>query len=227
MTLPLWLTSARETVDAAITAKSAKDKREVATDAQEELDKRLMKLLALETAVKVGRAAGWFESVPDYAGAGSAVEALASKGPRRAELNRLQTSLPTFVDQAERAVKDAWTERVRDQIGRSDDLAALADVLARIQGRQEQRDMLLAALAPVQKLLLTLPTSKSEEELRSVGTAVNVVFDKAFPNAEVREFLLAASRTGATLHQLTPAVEAWIRENAANDLVRIIIGAAS
>ena len=38
MTLPVWLTSARETIDEAIAAESSKQQQEVASDAQAALD---------------------------------------------------------------------------------------------------------------------------------------------------------------------------------------------
>jgi len=124
VTLPGWLTSARETVDAAISAESSRQWREVALEARSELEERLGELIALEVAVKVGRDGDWFDCVWDSRGAGLAVEALVSKGPQRAAVNRLQTSLPAFVADAKRTVTDAWIARIHDQVGRADDLSA-------------------------------------------------------------------------------------------------------
>jgi hypothetical protein len=227
MTLPHWLTSARETLDAAISAESNRQRQEVATDAQSELEARLGELLGLEVAVKVGREAGWFDCVWDSHGAGLAVDALVSKGPQRTEVNRLQTSLPAFVADARRHVTDAWIARVHSSVGRIEDLRALIEALGRIPGHQGQQKMLTTALQPVQKLMRSLPNSSSEKELKSVGEAVEAAFKKAFGDVEVREFLLAASRSGARLDQLTPTVRAWIEENKADDLVRVSIGSTS
>lgn len=65
MTLPRWLISARKTLESAISAESNRQRWEVATDAQSELEARLGELLAVEAAVKVGRDSGWFDCVWD------------------------------------------------------------------------------------------------------------------------------------------------------------------
>ncbi len=226
MTLPGWLTSARETVDAAISAESSRQWREVALEARSELEERLGELIALEVAVKVGRDGDWFDCVWDSRGAGLAVEALVSKGPQRAAVNRLQTSLPAFVADAKRTVTDAWIARIHDQVGRADDLSVLAEVLGRIPDHEEQQEMLTAALRPIKKLMGSLPTSTSEQDLTSAAEAVDAAFKNAFGDVEVREFLLAASRSGADLHQLTRTVLAWIEENGGANLLRISIGPA-
>ena len=95
MTLPDWLTLARETLDEAISVESTKQRQAAAIEAQTELDARLDDLIALEVAVQTGRNSGWLGAVPDNHGAGPAVGALVSKGPQRAEVSRLQTSLPS------------------------------------------------------------------------------------------------------------------------------------
>ena len=224
MTLPVWLTSARETIDEAIAAESSKQQQEVASDAQAALGDHLDELSALATAVQAGRAAGWLRgAVADPRGAGPAVDALIAKGPRRAEVSRLQTALPVFVEQARRTVGAAWNERIRDQVGGLSDLQALVGVLDQILNRQDQQSVLEKALRPVIKLRDTLPTPTSEADLASAGAAMEAAFRNAFGDAEVRDFLLAASRSGASLAQLTPAVRAWIEENGAADLMRVTI----
>ena len=228
MTLPVWLTSARETIDEAIAAESSKQQQEVASDAQAALDEHLDELTALAVAVKAGRAAGWLGgAVADPRGAGSAVDALIAKGPRRAEVSRLQTGLPVFVDQARRTVGVAWLARIRDQVGGLTDLQALVGVLDQIPNRQDQQSVLEKALQPVIKLRDTLPTPTSEANLASAGSVMEAAFRNAFGDAEVRDFLLAASRSGASVAQLTPTVRAWIEENGAADLMRISIRPAS
>lgn len=228
MTLPAWLTSARETIDEAIAAESSKQQQEVASDAQAALDDHLDELSALATAVQAGRAAGWLGgAVADPRGAGPAVDALIAKGPRRAEVSRLQTALPVFVEQARRTVGAAWNERIRDQVGGLSDLQALVGVLDQILNRQDQQSVLEKALRPVIKLRDTLPTPTSEADLASAGSVMEAAFRNVFGDTEVRDFLLAASRSGASLAQLTPAVRAWIEENGAADLMRVTIRPAS
>jgi hypothetical protein len=228
VTLPVWLTLARETIDEAIAAESSKQQQEVAGDAQAALDDHLDELTALAVAVKAGRAAGWLSgAVADSRGAGPAVDALIAKGPRRAEVSRLQTALPVFVEQARSTVGAAWAERIRDQVGGLNDLQTLVRVLDQIPGRQNQQAVLKRALQPVIKLRDTLPTATSEADLASAGAAVDAAFRQAFGNTEVREFLLAAARSGASLAQLTPTVWAWIEENGAADLMRVTIRPAS
>ena len=122
---------------------------------------------------------------------------------------------------------DAWAARIRDQVGGIDDLLALADVLGRIPDHEEQQGMLTKALQPVRKLMVSLPTPTSEEDLKSVAEAVEAAFKNAFGDAEVREFLLAASRSGAGLDQLTPTVRTWIEQSGAAHLLRISIGPES
>jgi hypothetical protein len=224
--LPVWLTSARETIDAAIEAESNKNQQDVISDAQAALDSHLVELTALSEAVKVGRAAGWLSgAITDSRGAsaGPAVDALIARGPRRAEVSHLQTALPLFVEQARRAVGAAWMARIRDQVGGLDDLEALVVVLDRIPHHQDQQVELKKARQPVIKLMHTLPTSASEVELASAGAAVAAAFQNAFGNPEVREFLLAASRSGASLSQLTRSVSDWIEENGAAELMRVTI----
>ena len=166
MTLPIWLTSARETIDDAIAAESSKQQQEVASDAQAALDEHLDELTALALAVQAGRVAGWLGGAgADPRGAGPAVDALIAKGPRRAEVSRLQTALPVFVEQARRTVGAAWIARIRDQVGGLNDLQALVGVLDQIPGRQDQQAVLEKALQPVIKLMDTLPTSTSEADL--------------------------------------------------------------
>jgi hypothetical protein len=226
--LPAWLITARETIDEAIAAESSKQQQEVASDARAVLDEQLGELTALAVAVQVGRGAGWLEAaVPDLRGAGPAVDALIARGPRRAEVSRLQTALPVFVQEARRTVGAAWMARIRDQVGGISDLQARADVLGQIPNRQDQQIALSQALQPVNQLMDTLPTPASEAALASAADAVDAAFRNAFGDAEVREFLLAASRSGASLAQLTPAVRAWIAENGAADLMRVNIGPAS
>jgi hypothetical protein len=228
MTLPAWLTSARETIDEAIAAESSKQQQEVASDARAVLDEQLGELTALAVAVQAGRGAGWLDgAVPDLRGAGQAVDALIARGPRRAEVSRLQTALPVFVQEARRTVGAAWMVRIRDQVGGISDLRALADVLDQIPNRQDQQIALRQALRPVNQLMDTLPTPASEAALAAAAAAVDAAFRHAFGDAEVRNFLLAASRSGASLAQLTPAVRAWIEENGAADLMRVSIGPAS
>ena len=228
MTLPVWLISAQEIINEAITAQSTKQQQEVAKDAQAALDEHLDELTALAGAVKAGRAAGWIgAAVTDPRGAESALDALIAKGPRRAEVSRLQTALPAFVDQARRTVAAAWKARIRDQVGGLDDLQSLVGVLDQIPDRRDRQAVLKEALKPVIKLQDILPTAASEADLASAGAAVEAAFQNAFGNAEVREFLLAASRTGASLVQLTPCVLAWIEENGAANLMRVKITPAS
>jgi hypothetical protein len=226
VTLPGWLTSARTTVDEAITAQSSRQKHETAAEAQAALNESLADLTALQTAVQTARDAGWLDGVPDHHGAGPAVAALLSKGPQRAEVNRLQTALPRFADQAKRTVTDAWTARIRSEVGGIDDLLALAEVLGRIPGHQGQQDKLTRALQPVRTLMRSLPAPTSEKELKSAAEQVDAAFNDAFGDTEVRQFLLAASRSGARLDQLTPTVLTWIQQNKAADLVRVSIGSA-
>jgi hypothetical protein len=223
VTLPEWLTSARETIDEAIVAQSSRQQQEVASDAQAALDDHLDELTDLAMAVQAGRAAGWLGAVADPRGAGPALDALIAKGPRRAEVSRLQTALPVFVEQARRTVGAAWNERIRDQVGGLSDLQALVGVLDQIPNRHDQQSVLEEALQPVIKLRDTLPTPTSEADLASVGSVMETAFRNAFGDAEVRDFLLAASRSGASLAQLTPTVKAWIEENGAADLMRVII----
>jgi hypothetical protein len=224
VTLPAWLTSARETIDEAITAESSRQQQEVASDAQAALDDHLDELTALATAVQAGRAAGWLGSaVADPRGAGPAVDALIAKGPRRAEVSRLQTALPVFVQEARRTVGAAWLERIRDQVGGLNDLQALVGVLDQIPGRLDRQAALKKALQPVTELTETLPTPASEAQLASASAVVDAAFRDAFGDDEVREFMLAASRSGANLAQLTPTVKAWIDENGAADLMRVSI----
>jgi hypothetical protein len=228
VTLPAWLTSAREIIDEAIAAESTKQQQQVASDAQAVLDDHLGELTDLALAVQAGRGAGWLPAaVSDYRGAGPAIDALLAKGPRRAEVSRLQTALPIFVEEARRAVSAAWIARIRDRVGGISDMQVLAGVLGQIPGHQEQQGILEQALRPVNQLTDTLPTSGSEAALASAAAAVDAAFRNAFGDAEVREFLLAASRSGARLDQLTPTVRAWIEENGAADLMRISIGPAS
>lgn len=225
MTLPVWLTSARETVDEAIAAESSKQQQEVSIDAQAALDEYLDELTALAKAVKAGRAAGWLGDVmADSRGAAPAIEALIAKGPRRAEVSRLQTALPVFVEEARRTVGSAWIARIHDRVGRLSDLQALVGVLDRLPGRQDRQTALKKALQPVTDLMQTTPGPTSEADLASASASVDAAFRDAFGDAEVREFLLAASRSGASLDQLTSAVRAWIDENGAGDLMRVSIG---
>lgn len=228
MTLPAWLTSAREIIDEAIAAESSKQQQEVAIDAREALDDYLDELTDLATAVQAGRDAGWLDgAMADPRSAGSAIDALIAKGARRAEVSHLQTALPVFVEEVRRTVGAAWSIRIRDQVGGVSDLQALVGVLDQIPGRQNQQSVLEKALQPVIKLMNTLPTPTAEADLTSAGIAVDAVFRNAFGDVEVREFLLAASRSGASLAQLTPTVRAWIEENGAADLMRVSIGPAS
>jgi hypothetical protein len=228
VTLPVWLTTARETIDDAIAAESSKQQQEVASEAQVVLDDQLDELTVLARAVQAGRAAGWLGgAAADPRGAGSAVDALIAKGPRRAEVSRLQTALPIFVEQARRTVGAAWNERIRVQVGGLSDLQALVGVLDQIPNRQDQQSVLEKALQPVIKLRDTLPTPTSEADLASAGSVMEAAFRNAFGDAEVRNFLLAASRSGASLAQLTPTVRAWIEENGAADLMRVTIRPAS
>lgn len=228
MTLPVWLTLARETIDEAIAAESSKQQQEVAGDAQTALDDHLDELTALAVAVQAGRAAGWLSgAVADPRGAGLAVDALIAKGPRRAEVSRLQTALPVFVEQTRGIVGAAWADRIRDRVGGLNDLQALVRVLEQIPDRQDQQAALKKALQPVIKLRDTMPTATSEADLASAAAAVDAAFRDAFGNAEVREFLLAASRLGASLAQLTPTVSAWIENKGAADLMRVIVRPAS
>jgi hypothetical protein len=228
VTLPAWLTLAREIIDQAIGAESSKQQQEVAGDAQAALDEHLGELTALALAVQVGRGAGWLHAaVPDLRGVGPAIDALIAKGPRRAEVSRLQTALPVFVQEARRTVGAAWMARIRDQVGGISDLQVLVRVLGQIPGRQDQQGMLEHALLPVNQLMGGLPTLASEADLASAAAAVDAAFRNAFGDAEVREFLLAASRSGARLDQLTPTVRAWIEENGAADLMCVSIGPTS
>ena len=108
--------------------------------------------------MQVGRAAGWLAgAMADPRGAGSAVDALIAKGPRRAEVSRLQTALPLFVEEARRTVGAAWIARIRDRVGGLSDLQALVGVLDKIPGRQDRQAALKEALQPVTKLMHTLP----------------------------------------------------------------------
>jgi hypothetical protein len=228
--LPVWLTSARGTIDEAIAAESSRQQQEVASDAQAALNDHLDELTALAIAVQVGQAAGWLVDIvvdPRGAGAGPAVDALIAKGPRRAEVNRLQTALPVFVQEARRTVGAAWLARIRDQVGGLSDLKALVGVLDQIPDSQDRQAALKKALQSVTELTDTLPTPASETKLASVGAEVDAAFRNAFGDAEVREFLLAASRSGASLGQLTPTVRAWIEENGAANLMRVSIGPMS
>ena len=82
MTLPVWLTSARETIDEAIAAESSKQQQEVASDARAVLDEQLDELTALAVAVQAGRAAGWLDgAVPDLRGAGPGGRRAHRQGP--------------------------------------------------------------------------------------------------------------------------------------------------
>jgi hypothetical protein len=228
VTVPIWLTSARETIDEAVAAESNKDQQEVVGDAQAALDDHLAELTDLAVAVKAGRAAGWLSGgMPDPRGAGPAVDALIARAPRRAEVSRLQTALPVFVEQARGTVGAAWIARIRDQVGGLSDLEALVDVLDRIPHHRDRQAVLKRALQPINKIIRTMPTPTSEAELASAAAAVDAAFQNSFGNAEVREFLLAASRSGASLAQLTPIVMAWIEENGAADLMRVTIRPAS
>jgi len=49
---------------------------------------------------------------------------------------------------------------------------------------------------------------------------------KAFGNEDVRQFLLACSRTGATFDQLTDSVSEWLKQTGANQLLRVRLGQA-
>jgi hypothetical protein len=228
VTLPVWLTSARETIDEAIAAESSKQQQEVASDARATLDDHLDELTGLATAVRAGRAAGWLAgAMADPRGAGPAVDGLIAKGPRRAEVSRLQTALPVFVEEARRTVGAAWSERIRERVGGLSDLQALVGVLDKIPGRQDRQAVLKEALQPVIELMHTLPTPTSEADLASASATVDAAFRNAFGDTEVREFLLAASRSGASLAQLTPTVRAWIDKNGAADLMHVSIGPAS
>ena len=132
----------------------------MAGDARAALDDHLDELTGLATAVQVGRAAGWLvDAMVDPRGAGPAVDALIAKGPRRAEVNRLQTALPVFVEEARRTVGAAWSARIRDRVGGVSDLQALVGVLDQIPGRQDRQAVLENALQSVIKLIRTLPTT--------------------------------------------------------------------
>jgi hypothetical protein len=227
VTLPVWLTSARETIDAAIAAESTKQQQEVASDARAALEDHLDELTDLAMAVQAGRAAGWLAAVTDPRDAGPVLDALIAKGPRRAEVSRLQTALPVFVEHVRRTVGAAWNARIRDQVGGLTDLQALVGVLDQIPNRQDQQSVLEKALKPVIKLRDTLPTPTSEADLASASSVMEAAFRNAFGEVEVRDFLLAASRSGASLAQLTPNVRTWIEENGAADLMRVRIGPTS
>ena len=82
MTLPVWLTSARETIDEAIAAESSKQQQEVASDVRATLDDHLDELTGLATAVRAGRAAGWLAgAMADPRGAGAGRRRAHRQGP--------------------------------------------------------------------------------------------------------------------------------------------------
>jgi hypothetical protein len=228
-TLPEWIESARETVDEAVQSRHTAAKNESASTAKELLVSEIQTLACLSTAVSVGRRHGWVATPSPQSAAGtrSALEAVVTKGALRRDVNQLQKTLPRYVTQLNAEVEREWTQHVQDRVGRIDDLDALIRLMAALPGQESQRDLLEKLRKPLLDLAKTLPTESSDAALTATAEQFETAFSQAFGNDDVRQFLLACSRTGATLDQLTANVSEWLKQTGADQLLRIRLGQIS
>ena len=225
---PQWLESARETVDAAVQSRNTAEKNESAVAAKELLQSQLGTLASLSTAVSVGRDQGWLEK-PSLQGAAStraSIEAVVSKGALRRPVSQLQTALPSYVTQLKADVERQWKQHVELTVGRVDDLDALIRLMAALPGQESQRLLLDGLRKPLLGLAKAIPTKSTEAELEITARQFDNAFSQAFGNEEVRHFLLACSRTGATLDQMTANVSEWLNHTGASAILRIRLGQA-
>lgn len=227
--LPGWIESARETVDEAVQSRDTADKNESATAAKELLVSEIATLAGLSTAVSVGRKQGWLATPSPQSAtvARSALEAVVTKGALRRDVNQLQKTLPTYVNQLKAEVEREWKQHVQDQVGRIDDLDALIRLMAVLPGQESQRDLLEKLRKPLLDLAKTMPIESSDAALTATAEQFDIAFSQAFGNEDVRQFLLACSRTGATLDQMTANVSEWLEQTGADQLLRIRLGQIS
>lgn len=226
---PQWLESARETVDAAVESRDVADKNQSASTAKETLESELGTLAALSTAASVGRSQGWFAATASHQSAAvarSALQALVTKGALQREVNQLQTTLPRYVTQLKGEIEREWKQHVEVQVGRIEDLDALIRLMAALPGQESQRELLEKLRKPLLDLGKTIPTESSATTLSDTAKQFENAFSKAFGNEDVRQFLLACSRTGATFDQLTGSVSEWLKQTGANQLLRVRLGQA-
>jgi len=226
--LPQWLESARETVDAAVQSRAAADKNESAMTAKELLDSQSGPLAAVATAVGLGRDRGWLTlgQSQNAVSVRSSLEAVVSKGSLRRDVNHLQTKLPSYVAQLIAEVERQWKQHVELKVGRIEDLDALIRLMAALPGQESQRTLLEELRKPLLDLAKAMPSGSSETDLEETAKLFEKVFSKAFGNEEIRQFLLACSRTGATLDQMTSNVSDWLNQTGADSILRIRLGQA-
>ncbi|MBX7133591.1 MAG: hypothetical protein K1X67_13030 [Fimbriimonadaceae bacterium] len=228
--VPEWISTARETVDAAVESRQALEKSESALAANELLSSELPMLAEVSTAVGIGLRRGWLADRPlQQSGAvvRTALEAVVSKGALRRDVNLLQQSLPKYVAELRTEVERNWKEYVEATVGRIEDIDALIRLMAALPGQESQRKLLEKLRKPLLDLAKSIPAESSESDLASVAVELEQAFSQAFGNEDVRQFLLACSRTGATLDQMNASVSEWLQHTGADQLLRIRLGQSS
>jgi hypothetical protein len=179
----------------------------------------------LASAAAIGYHTGWLSDVAQAGPVESALRALASRGAAQQRVADLQRALPAYAQNATRIIGESWAAHVRSRAGRYEDLQALLELLRNLPGQDGTRRILQEALRQLHTLITGSPTDESESELVRAAETVQRALSAAFGDDEVTDFLLACSRAGARLEQLTPTVEAWLASTGVGRLIRIRLGA--
>lgn len=235
MTAPVWLVEARDAVDVALAAVTANEKAANVAQVVDVLEKGVgagvvdSEFGELVNASVTGLHDRWLSptAVPNASDIDSALTRVVQGDISASVLRSLSEHLPRYAEQLRIAVAQGWRTHVATTVGGVDDLRALATVLKAIPGQHDASLKLTAAQESVARLTDRLPGSDSAERLAAATAAVNQAFGEAVEDAEVRDFLVACSRSGALMSQLTPGVRSWIEKNKASDRFVVQLGTAT
>lgn len=235
MTAPAWLAEAREAVDDALATATVNDRASNIAQVVAVLDEAdgagrpSSAFSDLVAAARLGLTTGWLSitELPDSASALASLDRIARGDVTASSLRSLSQHLPSYIQQLRARTAAGWRTHVTRTVGGVEDLQALSVVLRAIPGQRDASARLATALTAISTLNTQLPDLTAEERLNATAVLVNEAFDEAVDEKEVRDFLIACSRTGATMTQLSPSVRTWIEQNNAADRFIIQLWARS
>jgi hypothetical protein len=217
---PEWITATGRAVHRASDAVQAQEELKALSIALKELKQVLETLEQLAQASNLGRGS-WWSGLPIPASLRAGAEPTDGDLERR-QLAATMRELKQFTTRARNSLEAAWCDHVDSQTGDTTGLRDLVDLLA-VSGHLASvaRD-LQQALSSLQDLRSKVPDASSVQALADT-LALSEVFEAALPN-EVKRFISAAARGGASIALLSTEVLTWLGDNGAIDNFKVIAG---
>lgn len=213
-----WIAETKEAVHLATNASEAKKQAEALREAEAELRRLLDQLRDLQVSAAVVRGLGWPGKVaaPDVR---QALDQATGFGAR--PLARVPRPLEQYCRDVESSIAAHWREHASRELGDVTGLLGLANTLAGVAGIAEVSQELQATLGQLERT--RIPTSQSVALLAKAKSLLTQLESSLQPD-EVRQFLSAVARGGASVQALTQGVASWLESHGSLDHFKIVAG---